>query len=173
MAKNETTETFEDAVEYVSAEETEATDAGSALDVLGASETGIKAEIRDLVNGAPALYSSIKGTDFKARKEVVEKLTNSVPVSEHIGTVINLKHVLVQTVTMVNKVTNRVEDQPRVILIDDNGTAYHGISKGLFLSVRNIIGIMGEPDTWTETLPVVVKREKASIGHFFTMEIAG
>lgn len=166
MAKNE-----ENAIDVVAETELETADDSSALELLGGG-TEIKDEIRELVSGAPSMYSSIKGGDFASRKSVVEKLTNSEPVADNIGTVINLQHVIVQSVAMANRVTGRMEDQPRVILIDADGTAYHAISKGLFLAVRNILGVMGEPDQWTEPLPVVVKREKAAIGSFFTIEIA-
>ena len=163
-------DSIDDAVEAFTPDD--AVDDDKALAVLGGvPESSLKQEIRDLVTGAPAMYSSIKASTFDDRKATLEALTNSEPVSEHIGTVINLRHIIVQSVTMVNRESGRAEPQPRVILIDDSGTAYHGISKGLFLAVRNFIGVLGEPSEWPGALPIVVKRERASIGHFFTIEV--
>jgi len=151
-----------------------AVDDDKAMAVLGGvAGSSLKDEIRDLVTGAPAMYSSIQAVSFDDRKKTLSALTNSVPVSENIGTVIDLAHIIVQTVTMVDRVSKVATPQPRVILIDAKGTAYHGISKGLFLAVRNIIGVLGEPSTWPAPQPIVVKRERASVGHFFTIEIAG
>ena len=172
MAKNETVEAVDTSDELVAVDDYSSADDQTALDVLNGRDTSIKAEIRELVTGAPAMYSSIKGDTFEAKRKVLSIVTNSKPVSENLGVKIDLRHIIIQSVTMMNRETGVASEQPRVILIDDKGTAFHAISKGLFLAIRNFIGVLGEPEYWTEPVPIVVKRERATVGHFVTIEIA-
>lgn len=152
----------------VSQELVSAADASTQIATPGSD---IKDQIRDLVNGAPALYSSYRDDDFKTKLKVLNAIGNSQPIAEAIGTVIELENILVQIVTMKNETTQQMENQPRIILVDKSGTPYHAISKGLWNSVQTLIGVAGEPHTWEEPINIVVKRHRANnAGHFFAIE---
>lgn len=119
-------------------------------------------------------YSSIVGDDFETRKRVLTAVTNAEQLSEHVGETILIKDILVQPVQSENEKTGEVEDYLRTTLIAEDGTAYAAGSSGLAMSVRNILGIMGEPSTWPEPLAAKVVEKPSSKGKgwkFFTLEL--
>lgn len=134
---------------------------------------GIGDEIRDLVNGAPAMFSSYVGSDFKTKLKVLSGLANSTPIADHIGTVISVEHILVQTVILKNEATGKMEEQPRVILVDKDGIPYHAISKGIWNSIKTLMGVAGHPTTWDAPIDIIVERVKANgQGHYFAVKYA-
>jgi hypothetical protein len=134
-----------------------------ATDVVGA--------IQGLNNPDSAYYSSIKGDDFSARLAIAAAITSSIPVDESLGKTINLKNYVVQPVELINEDTGEVNTAPRVILIDDNGTAYHATSTGLLSSLRNMNAVLGEPNVWPQPVPVKVVEQKGRNGFkFFTLK---
>lgn len=125
------------------------------------TNAGLRAEVQGLGAGVSSVFSSIQGDDFASRKKVVSAVTDSQPLREHLGEVINLKDVVVQVVAMENEQTKQLEDQPRVILIDDAGNSYHAISGVILKDVQNLMGILGQPHTWPEPVPVAVKEQQS------------
>ena len=139
-------------------------DTTTAGDVMG--------EIQALASGAPTMYNSIKGEDFTAKKKTYGAVSAAKKVRDHLGKKIDLEHIIVQPVELADENTGEVTKQPRVILIDADGTAYYGISGGLFRAVGDVIGMLGEPDTWPEPLPVTVKEQQGrGANRFYTIEI--
>ena len=98
------------------------------------SPSSLRADIEALNHGGN-VFHTFAGADFETKVKVLDAMTNSAPLSENIGTVINLANVVVQPVEMENEATKRMEAQPRIILIDADGKAYHAISGGLFRSL--------------------------------------
>lgn len=131
----------------------------------------LRADIEALNHGG-GIFHTFAGADFATKVQVLDAMTNSVPVADNIGTVINLANVVVQPVEMVNERTGQPESQPRIILIDADGKAYHAISGGLFRSLQNIFGVLGKPETWNAPLPIAVDRVKGGKGTFFTARVA-
>lgn len=118
-------------------------------------------------------FSTIKGTDQASKRASLAAMMNSEPISEHFGETIQLRHFVVQRVQVADDNTGELTDQPRVILIAEDGTAYHAVSSGLMSSLRNIIGALGEPDTWESPLPVQIVEEKSRKGYrFMTVKLA-
>jgi hypothetical protein len=124
------------------------------------------------LNSGNAVFHTFQGADFDTKVAVLDAMTNSEALADNIGTVIQLKNVIVQPVDMTNERTGRTESQPRIILVDAEGKAYHAISGGLFRSLQNIFGILGKPDTWNGPLPITIERLKGKQGNFFTARIA-
>jgi len=145
----------------------------SDLDVLDTdSGSAVSQEIQDLAAGKAAFMSTIPGDDFETKVKTVEAMTNSVAVKQNLGKTINLAHVIVQSIPMLDKRTGEVRDQPRIVLLDADGTAYHAISGGLFTSVKNILGVMGNPVTWPAPLPIhIIGVQGKSGGDYFTAKI--
>jgi len=142
------------------------------LAILDASDsTALSTEIANLATGRAAFYSSLKGDDFATKIATVEAMTNSVPVKENLNRTINVKNVIVQSVPMADRATGAINDQPRIILLDADGTAFHAISGGLWRSVQNIINIVGEPSTWPAPLPLHIVSVKGGQGDFYTAKI--
>lgn len=118
-----------------------------------------------------ALYSSIQGNSFEDRKALLNAVTSSEALADHIGKTINLAHVVVQSVDMVDTTTGQTEAMPRTILIDDKGKAFHAISKGTFLAIKNVLGILGEPSSWPGPVPIQVVQEGQGTRKYFTIKL--
>lgn len=125
------------------------------------------------------MYSTVKGTDEASRKLLFNAVNSAESISELLsaskdGFTIKVSNIVIQQVDVANEVTGEVETAPRVIFIDDKGKAYSALSKGLLQSVRNIIGLLGEPSTWDAPIAFKVTEKKSRRGfRFMTLEIAG
>ena len=132
---------------------------------------GLGSELANLTSGRVAGYSSIQGTDFTSRVAVVSAMNGAVPVADNLGKTINLKDVVIQSVTLVNERTGELQEVPRITFIDDDGTAYSATSDVLYKDLKNFFAILGTPNNWPAPLPVKVTKEKAKVGSFFTLSI--
>lgn len=152
--------------------ERSATMSESASNEVAVSSPGVREDIAMLSSGKSTVFSTFEGADHATKVATLNAMTNSEPISEHIGETIQLAHVIVQAVDMADDKTGEISAQPRIILIDASGKAYHAISTGLFKSLENIFGVLGKPGEWPEPLPLVIDRIKGKQGHFFTARIA-
>lgn len=139
--------------------------------VIVSGATDVVAAIQGLNNPDSAFYSSVKGTDFAARKQVASALTSSEPIDEHLGETIAIVNVIVMPVDLANE-AGEVNTAPRVILIASDGKAYHATSVGLLSAVRNLFATLGEPEGWPEPVEVKVVQAKGRNGYkYFTINM--
>jgi len=125
-----------------------------------------------LANGS-GILSTLTGTDLASRKTTLNAVTNATPISDHLGETINLVHVVAQVVSIVDVKTGEATDAVRAILLDADGSAYAATSDGLMGSLRDVFGIMGQPDTWSEPLPIRVVEQRGRSGfRFYKIELA-
>lgn len=142
----------------------------TAASVVKASPKALAESFADLASGKVRVISSIQGTDRESRRKVLDGITNSVPLSESLGKTINLIDVTVQIVELENESTGEVADQPRITLIDADGTSYHATSPSLLNRLEVFFGILGEPSEWGgEPEPVKVVKKKSGKYEFFDM----
>lgn len=139
----------------------------SDLEILDRSAT--KGAIEALASGKATVFSTITGNDHATKLEVFNAVTNSLPIADNLGKTINLVNIVVQSVEMTDENSGEVQDVPRTILVDADGTAYHAISGGLFRSVETMLGVVGHPSGWPAPLPVAVTREGSGTNKYFTM----
>lgn len=133
----------------------------------------VNASIDSLSSGKANVYSSFTGDDFATKVAVLNAVTNSTPIADNLGKTIKLANVVVQSVEMENEQTGELANQPRVILIDDKGAAFHAISGGILKSVENLFGILGHPSTWPGPVSVQIVEEKSRRGfRFYTIKLA-
>jgi hypothetical protein len=116
--------------------------------------------IEDIRNGRALAYSSINAIDMDSRMEILEAVTNSEAVREHLKELVFVKDIIIQRIAMADQQTGEMVTQPRLVYIvrrgarDGESIALHAISQGLLRSVNNLIGVAQEPSTWTdENLP--------------------
>jgi hypothetical protein len=146
--------TTTDIVEAVDAvDETNVTSQSSAL-----------ALIESMNKPGVGIYSSITGTNFADKLRVAAALTTSEPVDEHLNEIIRLKDFVAQAIQITDENSGEVVDAARVILIDEDGSAFHAVSVGLASALRNIVQVVGEPATWDEPISITVVREKTRKG---------
>lgn len=129
-------------------------------------------KIADLQSGGTGgILSTITGTDFESKLEVLGAMNNSKPLSENLGKKILVKNIIVQPIVMENETTKQMEAQPRVIFIEEDGKAFHAISNVLFRDVNDWFSILGHPSEWAAPLPIVVKQEGVGTRKFFTAKL--
>lgn len=139
--------------------------------VTASGSTDVVAIIQGMNNPAAGFYSSIKSDDFASRMNVARALTTSEPLDENLGKTINLVDFIIQPVDLANQQTGEVQTAPRVVLIGDDGQAYHATSIGLLSSLRNIVTALGEPSTWPQPVGISVVKQKGNNGYsFFTVK---
>ncbi len=128
--------------------------------------------IADLTNAQTA-YCSLDASDLKA-KQTLYNATNSTQerVGDHINEVITVRHIYVEAIQCTSTETGEVKWCPRVVLINDRGIGYQAVSTGVYTSVKKLIQIFGEPQTWEA--PIKLKIKQLTRGEFkiLTLEIA-
>ena len=139
--------------------------------VMVSGATDVVAAIQGLNNPDSAFYTSVKGTDFAAKKAVASALTSSEPIDEHLGETIAMRNVIVMPVDLANA-QGEVNTAPRVIVIAEDGKAYHATSVGMLSAIRNLFATLGEPDSWPEAVPIKVVQQKGNNGYkYFTINL--
>ena len=80
---------------------------------------------------------------------------------KRLGDCINMKimakDLFCEVVTCINQQTGKMQDCPRMVIIDENGVSYQAVSLGVYSGIKKLIQVFGEP-TWEEPLPLVVKQ---------------
>ena len=131
----------------------------------------LRDEIVGLSEGRKDLYSSLIADTFEGKLELLAAVTDAAPVADAVNVPINLKHVIVQAVEVTNE-NGTVATVPRVVLLDDQGQAFYGISEGLYRSVTTYIKLLGDPNTWAQPVKIIVKRAGKAPRQYFTMTLA-
>lgn len=134
-----------------------------------AAAPGVGNEIVALTKGEAAFYSSIKGDDLNAKVQTLEAMSNAENLADHLSETIKLANIIIQEVTLVNKETGKVDDAPRITLIDEDGKSFVATSVGVFSSVKQLIGVAGEPGTWGQTIDVHFVEQGQKPRRYMTM----
>lgn len=143
-----------------------------SADVAGATGNKAVEQIGTIREGS-AILSTMNGDTREGKIGTLNAITNAEPLSDHLGQVINLVHCVFQAISLTDEKTGEVSDAVRTILIDQDGNGYAAVSAGLFGSLRDIFGILGQPATWNEPLPITVDEQKGRKGYkFFKVSMA-
>ena len=140
-------------------------------------------DLASFSNGTLAIATSLEGGSHKERVQVLKAMEGSVAIADVITTdkmlkdgevnVIRVKDYLVHPVAMQDEKTGVWSDQPRVVLINDQGESFHGISSALYNRLKTYISALGKPSTWEEPLEVYVTHDKGNNGFkFYNLHIA-
>lgn len=123
-----------------------------------------------LTQGSGNISTSVDMSTEEGKLRVFGALQDSQKIEDHLNEDINLKDVVMQTVDVVNESTGEVDSAVRTTLIDDKGKAYSATSSELVKSLRTMMGIWGEPNTWEKPIKVKVTTGKSRKGfRFFTI----
>jgi len=136
------------------------------------SEDTARRDIASLQAGGQSVWSSIQGEDFESRLKVADAVVNSTPLRDHLGEKIMLRHIVAQATTIADRQTGEITPVVRLVLIDEDGTAYNAMSGGLFKSIENLIGILGMPAYWPGPVPVKINREGKVGEQYYTLKFA-
>lgn len=125
------------------------------------------------LSAGTGIVSTFQGDTIEERKATLNAVTNAEPIADNLDTVIQLAHVVTQSVTITDDKSGEMHDAVRVILIDASGVSYAAVSEGLMGSLRDVFGIMGHPSTWPEPLPIKVVEKRGRSGfRFMKIELA-
>jgi hypothetical protein len=114
--------------------------------------------ILESMNDASKVVTTITGTDIDARIALASALTNSEKLKTKLNTELAVVDYVVTEVTFVSKETGEVVNAPRVVLIDENGDAFHATSMGVLTALRNIRLAVGE--LWGQKPVRVIPEQK-------------
>lgn len=134
-----------------------------------AAAPGVGREIVALTKGEAAFYSSIQGTDMNAKVQTLEAMSNAENLSEHLNETLELRNVIIQEVTLTNKETGKIDDAPRITLITEDGKSFVATSVGVFSSIKQLIGVAGEPQTWGQPITVHFVEQGVKPRRYMTM----
>jgi hypothetical protein len=126
--------------------------------------------IAQLQSGKTDIFSTFQGADFDTQLEVVDAVSNALPLADNLGTIINLANVVVQPIDMPvdeKDPSKGTQKAPRIILVDADGTSYAAISTGVLKSLQNFFGLLGYPHTWPRPLPVAASEARSRNGFRF------
>lgn len=119
------------------------------------------------------VYATIKGEDFASRLLISKALSSSLPIADNLGKTINLVEVVLQKSEMENEQSHELEDVARVILIDEDGMAYHAMSRTLFRDVtQNILALVPDTSKWSSPIPIKVTKEGKAPRAYYTLTFA-
>jgi hypothetical protein len=153
------------------AAETVETETGTEIVRANGNGTSALDKLAMLSNGS-GIVSTIQGSDLESRKATLNAVTNATPVADKLGETINLVHCVFQAVSVADD-KGELNETVRTILLDADGNAYSAVSDGLIGSLRDVFGIMGQPSTWPEPLPVKVVEKRGRSGfRFMKIELA-
>lgn len=132
------------------------------------SQRDIAGEIVSINQGSAAFYSSIKGDDMDSKLAVASALSNAESLSDNLNKHLAVKDLIVQHVELVNEQTGKLESAPRITIITADGAAYSATSIGVFSAVKQLLGVVGEPETWTKPIDMFAVSEKGNNGYKYT-----
>jgi len=159
----------------MTAKNVESTEVAIVDDVVAsASAMDVAGIVAGMSSGDLQMYTSVKGVDKVAKLKVLDAITNSEPLADHLRESFNLTDFVIQVIQMADEKTGEIGNVPRIILIMDDGKAYHAISSGVLQSLRNFVGVLGEPGTG-DAWPVAVTCDevKGRNGYrFMTLKLA-
>lgn len=128
--------------------------------------------IERLSQGRSSVWSSIPADTFEGKKEVMNATLNAEPLADHIGETINLRHLVVQEVEIVDSATGEATNVLRTVLVTEDGTAFYALSDGLQRSLDTLLGLMGHPSMWDGPIAIVVEKVKGKRGSYYSLRMA-
>lgn len=151
-------------------------ESGSNEIIVASSSNALMATLDAMRSGGSAVVTTFEDSSWETRTATFDAMTNAQPVSENIGTVINLRNWVIQPVEMPvdeKDLSKGTQLAPRIILIDEDGSAYAAISTGILKSLENLVGVFGKPSEWPGSIPVAITEQKSRAGfRFMTLSIA-
>lgn len=125
---------------------------------------------RDIMGGGKG-FCTMQAVDLKAKKTLFNACSNPEKVSAYIGKVIKLVHFYVEIIQTVSEQTGELVYVPRVVLIDEKGKGYQGVSVGLYNSIKRIVSMFGAPETWDTALSVEIQQIELKNGRTFNLKM--
>lgn len=118
----------------------------------------------DMVQG---MYCSLHAETQEEKLAVYDAVSNSAPLDDMVGKVIEIEDVIIQPVEVNDPATGEVRDANRIVMICADGNAYGCTSSGVETSMKNLMSIVGMPP-WNPGLRMEVQKKTGRNGFKFT-----
>lgn len=124
---------------------------------------------KDITAGGKG-YCSMTAADDKARVTLYNACSNPLRLSDMVNKRIRMLHVYAEIIQVINEKSGELVSVPRVIIIDESGKGYQAVSVGIYNSIKRIISMFGEPDTWEKPHTVEIQNVNLKNGqHTFNL----
>lgn len=110
-------------------------------------------------------FSSIPNDGSRANAIKMYAAVNDAEksLSDIIGEVIEIEHMVAHKITLTDEVTKKPVDALRVVLVTTDGKGYSAVSAGIVSSLQKVIAMFG-PAPWTPALRVAPVQKKTRNG---------
>lgn len=119
------------------------------------------------------IYSSIVDDGSRASKVAIynSMADPDVALSDCVNMEIEVVDIIAHNVTMNDENTGFPVEAMRVVLIDVNGKSYGTVSKGVFMSLKSIFNLVGQPSYKEDPLKIRVLQKGKAPRKFLTLEL--
>ena len=126
----------------------------------------------DSLSGTRAnVVHSFEGSDFDTLIKVASVVGNAEPIRDHLGETFKLANFVAQKTEVESLAKPGTMDTVvRLVLVDDEMSAYAAVSVGIAKSLENLVGIAGMPSTWDAPVPVKVVEKRGKRGSYYTLQ---
>ena len=112
-------------------------------------------------NDESGIYTSLPTETTEDKMHLFQVSTTSERLGDHIGEVISVTDVYMETVDVAKRDTGDLEKAVRIIFITEDGEAYACVSLGVLSCVKRIFAFIG-PAPWNP--PLKVKITQRNVG---------
>lgn len=139
------------------------------LDLAVNSDHFANLDLRMDITGGSAGFCSMTAEDNQSRVTLFNACSNPDKISSMIGKQIKMIHFFVEVIQTVSEQSGELVNVPRVVIIDEKGKGYQGVSIGLYNSVKRIVSMFGMPETWDKSHTVEVQQIELKQGRTFNL----
>lgn len=130
--------------------------------VIDAESVDVGAELARIKSGESAVLHSFVGADMATEVKTLKALTNSVAARDNLNKPIQMVDYLIHEVHLPDENTGQVRSLARSVIIDADGVAYHAVSSGVYMFLKNLIGSVRHPSEWEEPLAVEFVEQRST-----------
>lgn len=106
-------------------------------------------------------YSSINNESFDDKLSVYEAVQNAEQLSDHVGEIVTIKDVILQSVTLTDD-DGTEKPAVRSIIIDADGKSFAATSSGVETALKVLFAVVGDPRTWEHPISVKICEKKST-----------
>lgn len=140
-----------------------------ALDLSMQSDKFAHLDLAADLTGGEAGFCSMQAEDNQSRVTLFNACSNPEKISSMIGKQIKMIHFFVEVIQTVSEQSGEMVNVPRVVIIDEKGKGFQGVSLGLYNSVKRIVTMFGLPSTWEKPHTVEVQQIELKQGRTFNL----
>ena len=131
-------------------------------------------ELSTITSDAPefsrGMYCSIHAETQADRLDIYEAVSNSLPLDDMVGKVVEVENVIIQPAEMTDNATGKQVLRNRIVLITPKGDAYGCASTGVETSMKNLFAIVGSPPVHPAIAFDIVKKQGRNGYKFTTLQ---